>query len=57
MRRIPQLQFGTVWVNDHLATIPEMPHGGRKQSGYGVEGSTYGIREFQQLKHVWTRYA
>lgn len=52
----PRLDFGTVWVNDHLVTLPEMPHGGRKLSGYGSEGSPYGIREFTQVKHVWTRH-
>lgn len=53
----PRLDFGTVWVNDHLVTLPEMPHGGRKHSGYGSEGSPYGIKEFTQVKHVWTRHS
>jgi 1-pyrroline dehydrogenase len=31
-----KLQFGTVWINDHLVPITsEMPHGGYKSSGYG----------------------
>src|SRR5207247_5885658 len=31
-----RLQFGTVWINDHLVPITsEMPHGGYKHSGYG----------------------
>ena len=35
-----QLQFGTVWINDHLLPITsEMPHGGYKQSGYGKDMS------------------
>ncbi|WP_372441083.1 aldehyde dehydrogenase family protein [Mycolicibacterium mengxianglii] len=25
------LQFGTVWINDHLPIVVEMPHGGFKQ--------------------------
>ncbi|MGG6382510.1 aldehyde dehydrogenase family protein [Paenarthrobacter sp. NEAU-H11] len=56
MRLAPRLDFGTVWMNDHLVTLPEMPHGGRKLSGYGSEGSPYGIQEFTQVKHVWTRH-
>src|SRR3954452_11118543 len=33
-----KLQFGTVWVNDHLVPITsEMPHGGYKSSGYGKD--------------------
>ncbi len=28
-----KLQFGTVWINDHLPVVPEMPHGGFKAVG------------------------
>src|SRR5690606_710699 len=33
MRLSAQLEFGTVWVNDHLPITSETPHGGFKQSG------------------------
>jgi 1-pyrroline dehydrogenase len=47
------LQFGTVWVNDHLVPITsEMPHGGYKSSGYGKDMSIYSMEEYTQLKHV-----
>src|SRR5512132_1690899 len=36
-----QLQFGTVWINDHIPLVSEMPHGGYKQSGYGKDLSAY----------------
>jgi 1-pyrroline dehydrogenase len=48
-----RLQFGTVWVNDHLVPITsEMPHGGYKSSGYGKDMSIYSMEEYTQLKHV-----
>ena len=48
-----QLQFGTVWINDHLVPISsEMPHGGFKQSGYGKDMSAYSLEEYTQIKHV-----
>ncbi|MHB8643059.1 MAG: gamma-aminobutyraldehyde dehydrogenase [Gaiellaceae bacterium] len=48
-----KLQFGTVWVNDHLVPITsEMPHGGYKQSGYGKDMSIYSMEEYTQVKHV-----
>ena len=28
------------------------PYGGWKQSGLGVELSTYGLEEFQRIKHI-----
>jgi len=48
-----KLQFGTVWINDHLVPITsEMPHGGYKQSGYGKDMSAYSMEEYTQIKHV-----
>ncbi|MFL5953260.1 MAG: gamma-aminobutyraldehyde dehydrogenase [Gaiellaceae bacterium] len=48
-----KLQFGTVWVNDHLVPIAsEMPHGGYKSSGYGKDMSIYSMEEYTQIKHV-----
>jgi 1-pyrroline dehydrogenase len=48
-----KLQFGTVWVNDHLLPITsEMPHGGYKGSGYGKDMSIYSMEEYTQIKHV-----
>lgn len=47
-----ELQFGTVWVNDHLPVTPEMPHGGYKQSGNGKDMSTYALEEYTEVKHV-----
>jgi 1-pyrroline dehydrogenase len=53
MNAARKLQFGTVWVNDHLLPISsELPHGGYKQSGYGKDMSIYSMEEYTQLKHV-----
>jgi len=48
-----KLQFGTVWINDHLVPITsEMPHGGYKESGYGKDMSMYSLEDYTQIKHV-----
>lgn len=47
-----KLQFGTVWINDHIPIMSEMPHGGYKQSGYGKDMSIYAVEEYTQIKHV-----
>jgi 1-pyrroline dehydrogenase len=53
MNAARRLQFGCVWVNDHLLPISsELPHGGYKQSGYGKDMSIYSMEEYTQLKHV-----
>jgi betaine-aldehyde dehydrogenase/aminobutyraldehyde dehydrogenase len=47
------LDFGTVWVNEHLFPLsPEMPHGGFKESGYGKDMSLYSMEEYTRIKHV-----
>jgi betaine-aldehyde dehydrogenase len=46
------LEFGTVWVNDHLALAAEMPHGGFKQSGFGKDMSLYAVEDYTEVKHV-----
>jgi betaine-aldehyde dehydrogenase len=52
MRMSKGLRFGTVWVNDHIPLVSEMPHGGFKQSGYGKDLSMYGLEDYTVVKHV-----
>ncbi|HEV3311617.1 MAG TPA: gamma-aminobutyraldehyde dehydrogenase [Chloroflexota bacterium] len=52
-----RLKFGTVWINDHIPLVSEMPHGGFKQSGYGKDLSPYGIEDYTQIKHVMAKFA
>ena len=52
MRASRDLEFGCVWINDHIPFISEMPHGGYKESGYGKDLSIYAVEEYTQLKHV-----
>ncbi len=56
MRMSKGLQFGTVWVNDHIPIISEMPHGGFKQSGYGKDMSMYAVEHYTELKHVMIKH-
>jgi betaine-aldehyde dehydrogenase len=52
MRVANALQFGCVWVNDHIPLVSEMPHGGYKQSGYGKDLSMYALEDYTHVKHV-----
>ena len=56
MRMSAALQFGCVWVNDHIPIVSEMPHGGFKQSGYGKDMSLYAIEHYTELKHVMVKH-
>jgi betaine-aldehyde dehydrogenase len=46
------LEFGTVWINDHLPLTSETPHGGFKQSGFGKDLSSEAVGDYQITKHV-----
>jgi betaine-aldehyde dehydrogenase len=56
MRASGQLRFGTVWVNEHLPLVSELPHGGMKASGYGRDMSEYVLEEYSATKHVMIRH-
>ncbi len=56
MEASARLRFGTVWVNDHIPLVSEMPHGGFKQSGYGKDMSQYAVEHYTELKHVMVKW-
>jgi 1-pyrroline dehydrogenase len=55
LRATQALEFGTVWINDHIPFISEMPHGGYGQSGYGKDMSAYSLEDYTQIKHVMAK--
>lgn len=55
LRFSKELQFGTVWVNQHENTAAEMPFGGFGESGLGYELTAHSIDEYSQIKHVMVK--
>lgn len=52
MRVAQKLQCGMVGVNTGKISAAEAPFGGVKESGYGKEGSLYGLEEYQIIKSI-----
>jgi len=47
-----KLEAGLSFVNENVRSDQRMPLGGVKHSGYGRECSSFGIREFTNIKSV-----
>ena len=53
LRASRELRAGTVWVNDHIPIVSEMPHGAHAgASGFGKDMSSYSFEEYTVVKHV-----
>ncbi len=47
-----ELECGSAWVNQHLAIAPNLPFGGAKWSGIGVENGPWGLLGFTEIQVV-----
>ncbi|MFL9481802.1 NAD-dependent succinate-semialdehyde dehydrogenase [Chitinophagaceae bacterium LWZ2-11] len=47
-----KLQYGIIGINEGLISHAEAPFGGVKESGYGKEGSHYGLEEYLTTKYL-----
>jgi succinate-semialdehyde dehydrogenase/glutarate-semialdehyde dehydrogenase len=50
-----KLNAGCCYVNDFVKSDPRLPFGGIKESGYGRELSSFGIKEFVNIKTVYVK--
>jgi betaine-aldehyde dehydrogenase len=57
MRISKDLEFGAVWINDHIPVASETPHGGFKQSGVGKDLSHEAVKNYKVTKHVMVAHS
>ncbi|KAJ4372614.1 hypothetical protein N0V86_007976 [Didymella sp. IMI 355093] len=48
-----QLSAGSVWVNSHFDVAPDVPFGGHKESGIGMEWGIEGLKHYCNSRSLW----
>lgn len=52
LRASREIRAGTVWIDEHIPIVSDMPHGGMRQSGFGKDMSGYSLEDYTVVKHV-----
>ena len=47
-----KLEYGIIGINEGIISNEMAPFGGMKESGYGREGSKYGIDDYLEIKYL-----
>jgi acyl-CoA reductase-like NAD-dependent aldehyde dehydrogenase len=47
-----RMEAGTIWINQHLVVNPNVPFGGNKDSGFGVQYGAEGLKEYCYLRVI-----
>lgn len=53
-RMAEQLQAGSIWVNTHFELAPNVPFGGHKESGLGMDWGMVGLQGWCNPQAYWT---
>ncbi|RMJ12485.1 hypothetical protein BHE90_002221 [Fusarium euwallaceae] len=48
-----QLSAGSVWINSHFDVAPNVPYGGHKESGIGMEWGIEGFKHYTNSRSLW----
>ncbi|RYO76615.1 hypothetical protein DL766_007939 [Monosporascus sp. MC13-8B] len=56
-RMAEQLEAGSIWVNTHFELAPNVPFGGHKQSGLGMDWGELGLQGWCNPQAYWVKHS
>jgi acyl-CoA reductase-like NAD-dependent aldehyde dehydrogenase len=56
-RMAEQLEAGSIWVNTHFEVAPNVPFGGHKQSGMGMDWGEVGLKGWCNPQAYWIKHS
>jgi acyl-CoA reductase-like NAD-dependent aldehyde dehydrogenase len=56
-RMAEQLEAGSIWVNTHFEVAPNVPFGGHKQSGIGMDWGEVGLKGWCNPQAYWVKHS
>ncbi|KAH7310531.1 Aldehyde/histidinol dehydrogenase [Stachybotrys elegans] len=56
-RMAEQLEAGSIWVNTHFEVAPNVPFGGHKQSGLGMDWGEVGLKGWCNPQAYWIKHS
>ena len=55
-RMAEQLEAGSIWVNTHFELAPNVPFGGHKESGLGMDWGEVGLKGWCNPQAYWVKH-
>ncbi|KAF7534542.1 hypothetical protein G7054_g6148 [Neopestalotiopsis clavispora] len=56
-RMAQELESGSIWVNTHFELAPNVPFGGHKESGMGMDWGIVGLQGWCNPQSYWTKHS
>ncbi|PNP74693.1 hypothetical protein FNYG_12029 [Fusarium nygamai] len=56
-RMAEQLEAGSIWVNTHFEVAPNVPFGGHKRSGIGMDWGEVGLKGWCNPQAYWVKHS
>ncbi|CAH0056973.1 unnamed protein product [Clonostachys solani] len=56
-RIVEQLEAGSIWVNTHFELAPNVPFGGHKESGLGMDWGEVGVKGWCNPQAYWVKHS